>query len=301
VALVGVLAIGLVGLWLGGRAFLSYRGIERVDLSEVLDPVEGDYVNWLLVGSDSRQGFDPDVGPGGTSTVEGRRSDTIILLRTGPEGAAMMSIPRDLWVTYPVSGVEGRINGAYAVGPAALVRTVRSALDVPVNHYVEIGFGSFGGLVDAIGGVTVDFPHPAGDPASGLQVGQSGPVVLDGRQALAYVRSRNYTEFIDGEFVRDPTADLGRNLRQQAFLRSALSQLGAERNPFALVNAVGALSDGVVLDDSASFTELLGLARKLSSGPPLSVTLPTRPTEIGGAAVLLLAQPEADGVLAGFR
>jgi hypothetical protein len=53
VALVGVLAIGLVGLWLGGRAFLSYRGIERVDLSEVLDPVEGDYVNWLLVGSDS--------------------------------------------------------------------------------------------------------------------------------------------------------------------------------------------------------------------------------------------------------
>jgi LCP family protein required for cell wall assembly len=263
--------------------------------------VEGDYVNWLLVGSDSREGFDPDVGPGGTSTVEGRRSDTIILLRTGPEGAAMMSIPRDLWVTYPVSGVEGRINGAYAVGPAALVRTVRSALDVPVNHYVEIGFGSFGGLVDAIGGVTVDFPHPAGDPASGLQVGQSGPVVLDGRQALAYVRSRNYTEFIDGEFVRDPTADLGRNLRQQAFLRSALSQLGAERNPFALVNAVGALSDGVVLDDSASFTELLGLARKLSSGPPLSVTLPTRPTEIGGAAVLLLAQPEADGVLAGFR
>ena len=296
-----VVVVALLAAWLGGRAVVSYLSIERVDLSDVLDPVTGPYVNWLLVGSDSREGFDPDVEPGGSSTVQGRRSDTIILLRTGPEGAAMMSIPRDLWVTYPVSGVQGRINGAYAVGPEALVRTVQSALEVPVNRYVEIGFASFGGLVDAIGGVTVDFPHPAGDPKSGLQVGQSGPVLLDGRQSLAYVRSRTYTEFIDGRFVVDPTGDLGRNVRQQAFLRSAMSQLGAERNPFELVDAIGALSDGVVLDDGASLPDLFGLARKLSSGPPLSVTLPTTPTTIDGAAVLLLREPAAQDVLAGFR
>jgi len=293
--------VALLVAWLGGRALLAYTGIERVDLADVLDPVTGAEVNYLLVGSDSREGFDPDVEPGGTSTVQGRRSDTLILLRTGPSGARMMSIPRDLWVTYPVSRVEGRINGAYDAGPAALVRTVQSALDVPVHHYVEIGFASFGGLVDAVGGVTVDFPHPASDVKSGLNVPQAGAVTLDGDQALAYVRSRTYTEVIYGQAVVDPTADLGRQQRQQAFLRSALAQVGGERNPFRVVDAVSALSDGLVLDDSASAGELFALARSLSSSPPETVVLPTRPTVIDGADVLLLVQPGADEVLAGFR
>jgi len=256
---VAVVAL-LGGAWLAGRALIAYSRIERVDLADVLTPVQGDAVNYLLVGSDSREDFDPDIEPGATTSVEGRRSDTIIVLRTTPEGAAMMSIPRDLYVTFPVSQQQGRINGAYASGPAALVRTVQSALGVPINHYVEIGFGSFGGLVDAIGGVTVDFPHPANDPKSGLQVGESGPVTLDGSQALAYVRSRTYTEFIDGEFVVEPTGDLGRNRRQQVFLRSAMANLGAERNPLAIVDAITALSNGVVLDDSASLFDLVKLA-----------------------------------------
>jgi LCP family protein required for cell wall assembly len=296
-----VVVLSLLVAWLGGRALLAYTGIERVDLSDVLDPVTGAEVNYLLVGSDSREDFDPDVEPGTATTVEGRRSDTIILLRTGPGGSRMMSIPRDLWVTYPVSQVEGRINGAYAVGPAALVRTVQSALDVPVHHYVEIGFASFGGVVDAIGGVTIEFPHPASDVKSGLNVPQAGPVTLDGDQALAYVRSRTYTEVIFGQAVVDPTADLGRQQRQQAFLRAALAQVGAERNPFELVDALSALSGGLVLDDSASAWDLFALARSLSSAPPETVVLPTRPTVIDGADVLVLVEPQADEVLATFR
>ena len=74
------------------RAYRAYSGIERVDLSSVLDPVKGDTVTYLLVGSDSRAGLDPEVDVGGKSSVTGKRSDTIILLQVGPSGAKMMSI-----------------------------------------------------------------------------------------------------------------------------------------------------------------------------------------------------------------
>ncbi|UDY36494.1 LCP family protein [Dermatobacter hominis] len=299
---IGIPVLLLLGVGLlVGRAYRAYRGIERVDLSDVLDPVSGDTVNYLLVGSDSREGLDPDVPVGGESTVTGKRSDTIILLRVGPDGSQMMSIPRDLWVTVASSGKQGRINGAYNGGPANLVQTVKDNLKVPVNHYMEVGFESFVGVVDALGGIEIEFPNPAFDTHSGLYVDQSGPVTLDGRQALAYARSRHYTEKIDGEEVTDPTADLGRQGRQQQFLRTALGEVGATRNPFELVGVTEALSDGLVLDDSIGLFDLIGLARKLSGAEPTTVILPTKGARKGGAAVLVLDQPAADAALAGFR
>lgn len=292
-----LLAVGLLGL----RAWRAYRGIERVDLSGVLDPVTGDAVNYLLVGSDSRDALDPDVPVGGRTTVTGKRSDTIILLRVTPDGARMMSIPRDLWVTIASTGKQGRINGAYNAGPSNLVRTVKDNLRVPVNHYIEVGFDSFVGVVDALGGVTIDFPHPATDTHSGLFVDTAGPVTLDGRQALAYARSRHYTETIDGKEVTDPTADLGRQERQQQFLRTALGAVGGSRNPLELIAVTEALSSGLVLDDSIGVFDLFDLARRLSATDPESVLLPTKGARKSGASVLVLDEPEAERVLATLR
>lgn len=284
-----------------GRGYLAYRSIDRVDLSGVLDPVAGDTVNYLLVGSDSRDGLDPSLDIGGAGTVTGRRSDTIILLRVAPGGSTMMSVPRDLWVTNARTGRPGRINGAYNSGPANLVTTVKQNLRVPVNHYMEVGFGSFVGMVDALGGVVVDFPHPAFDTHSGLYVDGTGPVRLDGKQALAYARSRHYTEKIGGRDVEDPTGDLGRQQRQQTFLRTALGEVGRTRNPVSLLGVTESLSSGLVLDDSIGLFDLIGLARKLSGSQPTTVVLPTRAARKGGAAVLLMSEPSADAVLAGFR
>lgn len=283
------------------RGFVAYRSIERVDLSAVLDPVSGDTVNYLLVGSDSREGLDPTLDIGGTGSVTGKRSDTIIVLRVGPDGSVMMSIPRDLWVTDARTGRQGRINGAYNAGPANLVATVKANLHVPVNHYMEVGFASFVGMVDALGGIVIDFPHPAFDTHSGLYVDTAGPARLDGRQALAYARSRHFTEKVDGRQVEDPTGDLGRQQRQQTFLRTALGEVGRSRNPVALLGVTESLSSGLVIDDSTGLFDLIGLARKLSGTQPTTVVLPTKPARKNGAAVLLLAQPGADAVLAGFR
>lgn len=287
------LGIGFIG-W---RALGTYRRVKRLDLSGALVAPTGDAVNYLLVGSDSRDEFDPEESSG----VTGSRADTIIVLRIDSSGSTMMSIPRDLWVTVADTDREGRINGAYNAGPANLVRTVSNNLDIPINHYIEIGFGSFVGLVDSLGGVPIEFPNPAFDTASGLHVDQSGVVVLDGQQALAYARSRHYTEVIDGREVKDPTADLGRQERQQKFLRSALGEMGSSRNPLQVLAAGDAMSEGLHVDDQMTMLDMFRLARRLGGSDPATVILPTKPARKGQAAVLLLQEPEAMGVLAGFR
>lgn len=295
-----VLVLALIAFF-GLRGFGAYRSIQRVDLSAVLDPVSGDTVNYLLVGSDSRSGLNPDVPVGGKSTVTGKRSDTIILLRVGPTGSQMMSVPRDLWVTLADTGRSGRINGAYNAGPANLVKTVKDNLSVPVNHYMEVGFQSFVGLVDALGGVKINVPNPAFDRKSGLDIKTAGTVTLDGRQALAFARSRTYTEIIGGKEVTDPTGDLGREARQQQFLRTALADVGATRNPVTLLGVTRALSSELVIDDSLGLFDLVGLARKLGAADPGAVVLPTRPVRRSGAAVLVLDQPKAAAVLVQFK
>lgn len=291
-ALVALVAAG-AGWW----AWSTFQRIERVDLEAALDPVTGDETNYLLVGSDSRDEFDPE----GDSGVSGRRSDTIILLRTTPDGSRMMSIPRDLWVRIADTGEMGRINGAYNRGPGNLVLTVRENLGVPVHHYMEVGFGSFAGMVDALGGVTIDFPHPVFDPASGLSVAEAGPVTLDGPQALAYARSRTYTEVIDGREVVDPTGDLGRQERQQLFLRTVLGEVGGTRNPVTLTRVGDAVSSELIIDSRLGFFEALGLVRTLGGAEPETVLLPVEGARRGAAAVLVTVEPEAQAVLDRFR
>ena len=126
-------------------------------------------------------------------------------------------------------------------------------------------------------------------------------MTLDGPQALAYVRARNYTEVIDGAEVKDPTADLGRQARQREFLVTALGEVASERNPIALGRAASALSSGLTVDDRLGFLGALSLARQLGGATPETVELPTRGARIGSASVLLLEEPEAESVLARFR
>ena len=279
------------------RAVSTFNRIERVDLQGSLAASNGTTTNYLLVGSDSRAELDPE----GSSGVTGSRADTIIVLRLSPEGSQMMSIPRDLWVQIADTGQNGRINGAFNRGSANLVRTVTSNLDIPINHYVEVGFGSFAGLVDSLGGVPIEFPYPAFDKQSGLNITEPGVHVLNGEQALAYARSRHFVEIVDGKERKDPTGDLGRQQRQQTFLRAALGALGESRNPIELLSAADSMSGELKVDDGLGMRDMFNLARKLGAASPETVVLPTRNVRKGKAAVLELEEPAAQEVLAGFR
>ena len=150
--------------------------------------------NFLLVGSDSRAGIapdDPNIGAfGSEAEVGGQRSDTIMVLRIDPksERASVLSFPRDLWVSIAGTGAKQRINTAFSRGPDVLVATLQQNFGIPIQHFVEVDFVGFKGLVDAVGGVPVYFENPARDKNTGLNIPVSGCVTLNGDQALAYAR-----------------------------------------------------------------------------------------------------------------
>jgi LCP family protein required for cell wall assembly len=305
---VGYGLAGIIGLILlfALYAVVQFQRMDRVEVAHVLSPASDTGTNYLIVGSDSRDGFDSDdptagaVLGGGTADDPTERSDTILVLRVTDDGARMMSIPRDLWVARP-NGSEGRINASYNDGPAALIQTVQG-LGLPVHHYVEVDFVTFAGMVDAVGGVEIDFPHPARDEHSGLDQPEAGLVTLDGSQSLAYVRSRRYAELVDGTWRTDPTGDFGRVQRQQTFLRAVMGEVGSTRNPIEIVRVTGAVSGGLRIDDRMGLFDALRFARQLRGLEPETVELPVFGFVAGGGAqVLGLAQPEADAVIASFR
>lgn len=296
-----VLAIAALGIP-ACTAWRTFDSIERVPVSDVLAPPMASGRNILLVGTDSRAGIEADEENAGLILGDGtvgERSDTIIVVNLSDEGSKMLSLPRDLWL--PINGGSPqRINTAIAQGPASVIRTIDLELGIPVSSYVQIDLAGFIDLVDAVGGVTITIPHPAFDRASGLELPVAGDVELDSAQALAFVRSRRYTEFIEGSEVVDGTSDLGRVARQQDFIRALLDKLSEERNPIVLNDAVESIAEAVVLDDQTSFSDALDIARQLRAGIPESIVVPTQPANIGGRSVLQL-RVDSDEALQQFR
>ncbi|MCB1030007.1 MAG: LCP family protein [Acidimicrobiales bacterium] len=297
-ALFGVIA--LVATAIGGYMWANsiFNKIETVDVSDQLATGGGTGTNYLLVGSDNgKQDGEQREG------VAGARSDTIMVLRIEGNRAMMMSLNRDLWVRNPATGANGRLNATYNQGPANLIQAVTENFSIPIHRYMEIDFLSFAGLVDAFGGIDIYFEHPAFDLASGLAVEQSGLVHLNGDQALAFVRSRHYTEVIDGRHVPEGgLPDVNRTGRQQVFLKAIMGKVADSRNPFKLASAADSMSSGLRIDDDMTLLQAARFAWSMGRLNPESVVLPVVPrTTSGGAAVLDLKQPDAEALLTKFR
>lgn len=297
-------------------AYLKYQfgKVDKVKLCEVLrncgDDDPGQPMNVLLVGSDSRKEISKEEAEqfGSERQVGGERSDTIIVVHVDPraEKAALMSIPRDLAV--PISGSTNttprRINSAFEKGPQVLISTIKDQLGIEIDHYAQVDFNSFRGIVNAIGGVTVYFASPARDKLTGLNITAPGCVKMDGNTALAYVRSRHYEYIERGKWREDPTADLGRIERQQGFIRTVLGKASkVGRNPVRLNSIINSAVPNVKIDDAFSTKDILRLAKRFHTLEPDAVEmlpLPTTSARIGGAAVLRLKQPEARDIINRF-
>lgn len=296
-----LLSIGLVAVVSSvGVVVAANRQVARIQripgLASVLSAPSDNVENFLLVGSDSREGIDPNSpdygGIGNTTDVQGHRSDTIMVLRRDKAGgpASLLSIPRDLWVEIAGTGKKSRINSAYQAGPATLIQTVQTALGIPIHHYVEIDFQGFKSLVDAIGGVQVCFDAPARDEHTGLFIAEPGCYVLDGVQGLAYARSRYYETYINDQWVRDGTSDLGRIKRQQHFINTALQAAVAKvkGNPLHTGDIFAASTGAVRIDDQLDVLATAVLMRGAVASGLVPYSLPVVGKTIGGNAVLLL-------------
>ena len=73
----------------------------------------------------------------------------------------MLSIPRDTFVPNARAGDEAfKIDAALYEGPTQLVSAVEEDFGIPIQHYVEVGFDGFVNIVNAVGGIKMDFPMP---------------------------------------------------------------------------------------------------------------------------------------------
>jgi polyisoprenyl-teichoic acid--peptidoglycan teichoic acid transferase len=228
-----LLVLALVA-W-GVASYLAFgRGVEQAnarldpDVPPTLAQTEGLILTHprtvLLLGTDHAEGI-PD-------RASARRSDSIMLVRTDPRRGrlAYLSIPRDLRIDIPGHGTN-KINAAMQLGgPALAVRTVRAVTGLPVHHVAVIDFGDFEGLIDTLGGVTVNVPRPIVSnrfdcPYSPERCTRwdgwrfsAGPQEMDGRRALVYARIR--------ENRLDPSeSDITRGERQQQLLNAIGSKL----------------------------------------------------------------------------
>jgi len=291
----------------GAYAYLRWRldQIHKLSLSDQADD-KGSVMNVLLVGSDSRARLTGDLAQqAGKDLVAGQRSDTIMVLHvdTKTQKAAILSIPRDLYVRFAGSSRSDRINASFAAGgPQALVQTIKDNLGISINHYMEVDFVGFRDIVNTVGGVKIYVPAPARDALSGLDIKNPGCISFNGDQALAWVRSRHYQYFESGRWRDDPTSDLGRIQRQQDFVRRMMKKAVASGigNPLTLNRLVGIGAKDVTLDSAMSTPDLVKVARKFKSLNPDTVdmlTLPTAPVTIAGADVLRLNRDQAQAYI----
>jgi len=228
---------------------------------------------------------------GSTKSAAGARSDTMLLVHISKarDKATIISLPRDSLVTIPehqsslykdrtVAAGNGKLNSAFAWGGAPLlIQTIESETGVRVDHYVEIGFAGFAGMVDALGGIEVCTKKDINDPQSHLTL-SAGVHSLDGIEALKYVRTRDF----------DGMGDLGRMQRQQQFMSSVLRKVtstGVLLNPVKLIKFFDAAIATVKTDSELNSSDLLTLAKQLKNLSASKVRTLTIPLSNANARV----------------
>ncbi|OBI42389.1 LCP family protein [Mycobacterium colombiense] len=312
-ALAAVLALAMTGgawQWSSSKnARLNTISALDQNSSDIRDP-GGQYgdEDFLIVGLDSRAGDNANMGAGTTDDADGERSDTVMLVNipANRKRVVAVSFPRDLAITpmqceawNPETGkygplydpktktygpkmvyTETKLNSAFAFGgPKCLVKEIQKLSGLNINRFIAVDFSGFAKMVDALGGVEVCSSTPLHDYELGTVLEHGGRQVLDGSTALSYVRARQVTTEVNGDY--------GRIKRQQLFLSSLLRSLISEDtllDPTKLNNVVNMFISDTVVDNVRS-KDLIQLGQSLqgmAAGHVTFVTVPTGVTDQNG-------------------
>ncbi|HUC36750.1 MAG TPA: LCP family protein [Acidimicrobiales bacterium] len=318
-----VVFLALVLVLVGGvYGYLRYRlgQIKSIQCTSCASVVGDAPYNVLLVGSDSRAGNTGAAAKafGTASQVSGQRSDTIKIIHVDPASgaASVLSIPRDTYVALsgmPASSglaTDNKINSAFNNGPGPLVQTIEDTFGIPIAHFVIIDFDGVINLVNSVGGIKLDFHYPVrdndnGNNNSGLAISQAGCQTLNGSMALALARSRYYQyEVSPGDWVYDPSSDLGRIQRQNVVIESVIDKAKSSFNPLTINSFIGSIVNDITVDTGMSSGTMLSLAERYHafSGSSLNTyTLPTAGEYSGNAGdVEVVQEPAAQQMLTQF-
>ena len=230
-------------LWINAR-------IQHVDALSGAPNTPGE--TYLIVGSDSREGWKYDDG------TSGARTDTIMVLHKAPNGVtSLISIPRDSYVEIPGHD-KNKINAAFAKGGAQLlVETVEELTGLTIDAYMEVGLTGVAELVDALGGVELCYDEDVDDWRSKLEW-EAGCHVADGDTALAFARMR----------YSDPLGDIGRAARQRQLVSAVVDGVFTRQvvaNPFKAMDVAGSGLQAFRVSDGTGPFQLAKIAMTFRS------------------------------------
>lgn len=186
------------------------------------------------------------------------RSDTNIVVRVDPQEkvVSMISIPRDTKINIEKHGTQ-KFNAAYAFGgPAGAIREAKKLLGVDISHYAEVSFMSLPGLVDAVGGITVENEsrinnYKCDDGDGNHYIIEKGTQRLNGGQALTFARNRDYP---DGDFTRT---------KHQ---RAVIEAIAQEVLKLPITSMPGVIEAGLkCVETDLNVADLIGLAQMFTN------------------------------------
>jgi LCP family protein required for cell wall assembly len=308
-----------------GLGYVEYRNnqVQRVVVDGLRAVPPSGVENVLLVGSTSRCALKQQNAAFGLCSqgVTGVNSDVVMILHLNParHTASILSIPRDLFVPNARSTGPNKIDAALLQGPQRLVSAVQDDFGIPIQHYVELNFDSFQGVVNALGDVKMYFPMPVYDAESSLYIPTAGCRELTGFQALAVVRARHLQYKPPGvtthdrqDWPHDPQSDLSRILRDHEFLRVLASAVSAKglSDPLTDNDLLGAVAPQLEVDASFSLGDMLGTILAFHGVNPDTAPQQTLPVIVdaddylyeGGdyGLVELTTEPQDSQVVDGF-
>lgn len=272
VVLASLLALVLVVALVVGDAILL---VHRTPTVQVSPPGSDSGTTYMLVASDSRDRLSATDRRryADAHQPRGERADLVLLLRaprTGP--ARLYSLPRDLYVGEE-RGDPHRLGLALTDGVQGLVDSLCADVGVGVDHVVVADFAALIDLVDVVGGVPLTVAAPTRDRQAELAL-PAGPQRLDGRQALAWVRSRHPEVRQGATWVGDTAADPTRSTHAAQVL-SGVS--GALDDPLTVQRALWAAGPSLRRDSGLGLPQLVTLARHLRGAAAAGVvTVPSR-------------------------
>ena len=242
VVCISVLGVYLWGYVQWGKTQITdeetYAALESTPDVENPYPTPEGTTNILVLGVDQT----------GYSSV---RSDSLMIVHVDPANnyLSTLSLPRDLRVEVPGSGMQ-KLNYAYAHGGQGLViETVQLLTGVNITEYLEIDYNAFKSLTNAVGGVLIDVDkhYLQTNPAFERADIRPGYQRLYGADGLDYVRYR-----------KDANLDFGRQQRQQRYLTALREQAMGWGSVTNLPGIVSSLTDNI--ETTIGYNAMLHLA-----------------------------------------
>jgi LCP family protein required for cell wall assembly len=294
------LVLLIVAVGVGGYLYWRVIGGQFDRVGVDVHAAEGNVLNVLLVGSDSREGLAEAGDTERFGQVGGQRADTIILAQLVPtqQRGVLLHFPRDLYVPVHAEGSvrEGKINSSYGYGPQSVINTVSALTRMPINHYMEIDIRGFRAMVDAVGGIDVTNDTALYDSKLNFRL-PAGTSHLDGNKALSFVRARYAT----------PDGDFGRIRRQQQFIRAVMSKVGQPSvlaNPVRVNQLAQSFAANVKVDQYFQLDTLVRFALSVRRIGPDQLETFSVPGDVGargGQSVVLMDTVAAEPIFAALR